>query len=380
MPGYVNNPAASLARRPRTLLMLGDQQIDFESIEVMHSGVHQAGTFSAVIPSRPGNDIGQWGWWFSQGVIILDVYSGFPSDVQNFSSDSLTRLCKIRVDEVQLEAGQNRIHVGGRDLSAILIDKKTDGQFQNQTSSQVAQQFAAAAGLNAQIQTTNTKIGTFYSQDYVHVAHEHTEWALLVYLARKEGFDVYVLGDTLYFGQFGNSDNSNYLIQFTPADQENASHQCNAMRLDFSHDLTLARDVIVTVLYHNTKTGKASSVKVRSSGGQAKAVRGMSPILPTSAADAQNYVYTFHNLSPQQAMDKATQLAQEIARHELNMEAELPGDDLLYPWVPIEIQGTGTVFDQTFYPSAVERRISPDTYTMMVTAKNHPTGTEASLD
>lgn len=381
MTGYVNIPPTSgQVRQPRVLLALGDQLLDFERLTVTHSGTHQAGTLSGTIRSVPGSDIGQWGWWFSQGVIVLDVFAGFPANPRHFTTTDLTRLCTIRIDQVSLEVGSNTLSIEGRDLSAILIDKKTDGQFQNQTSSQVAQQFAQDAGLDYKIQPTMTKIGTYYDQDYVHMQREQTQWALLVYLARKEGFDCFVLGRTLYFGKYANTQQRSYLIQLNLENAERHYHESNAVRLVLTHDLTLSRDVIVTVRSFNTKTGKAYSALAKATGGKVLAARNLTPILPKTAADPQNYVFVIPNLAPIEAQKKALQLAQEIVQHELHLSADLPGDDVLYPWVPIELQGTGTLFDTTFYPSEVSRTLTPNDFTMSVRAKNHPTGTEVALD
>ncbi len=381
MNDYVNTPPAiGITRQPRGLLMAGDNILDFEKITLVHSGTHEAGTMEAVVASSPGGNPGQWNWWLSQDVIVLDVYAGFPVDPRKYSSQDLTPLAKIRVDQIDLDVAENRMVIQGRDLSAIFIDNKTDGQFQNQTSSQVAQKFADGAGLKSKIQATTTKIGTYYSQDYVHVERDQTQWALLVYLAQKEGFDIYVLGDTLYFGKFANANQSSYLIQFDSANSDRPYHQSNAKSLKFEHNLTLSRDVIVTVRSHNMKTGKSFSVVAKASHGKAQAARSLTPITPTSAADAQNYVYVFHNLAPNDARQKALQLAKEISKHELVIAAELPGDDVLYPWVPIEISGTGTPFDTTFYASRIERTISPADFSISVSAKNHQTGTEVALD
>ncbi len=380
MTSYINTPPdESQVRQPRALLALGDILLDFEKVNISHSGTNEAGQFDAVIRSAPGNNVGQWNWWFSQSVIVLDVYFGLPKDPANYGPTDLTRLFTGRVDNIRLDVATNTITIAGRDLSAILIDKITSGQFQNQTSSQVAQHFAKDAGLDTNIQATTTKIGSFYTADHVQLMHGETQWAMLVYLARKEGVQCFVLGRTLYFGQFQNLRGKSYIIQFDPANDERPYPTSNAGKLDFEHDLTLSRDVIVTVKSWNAKNKKGFSSVAKASSGKAQAARSLTPILPKSAADAQNYVYTIPGLTPEQAKEKAFQIAKEISSHEIRMSAELPCDDLLYPWVNVDVTGTGTVFDATYYPSEVKRSLSPTESTMTMRAKNHQTGTEVAL-
>lgn len=381
MTEYVNKDLfTDQVRHPRSILKLGDQILDFEHATISHSGTYQAGTFSAVIRSQPGNDIAQWGWWLQQDIVVLDLFAGFPADPGNYSASELTPLFVARVDQISLNAATNTLTLQGRDLSAILIDKKSDGQFQNKTSSDVAKEFAASAGLDAKIQATTTKIGTYYDKDYLHLNHEETQWALLTYLARKEGIQCFVLGRTLYFGNYKNAIQKNYLIQFYPQTEEQAFAYSNAKKLDFEHDLTLSRDVIVTVRALNLKSGKAFTAIAKASSGKSQAARSLTPILPKSAGDAQNYVYTMHRaMSPQAAQEKAMQLAKEISQHEMRMTAELPGDDVLYPWVLVDVQGTGTLFDATYYPSEVTRTITPTEFSMSLRAKNHQTETQVAL-
>jgi hypothetical protein len=155
---------------------------------------------------------------------------------------------------------------------------------------------------------------------------------------------------------------------------------CNAAKLEFEHDLTLARDVMVTVKSTNLQSGQTFYAKAKAYSSKVQAAQSLTPIMPGPAGDIQNYVYTIPHLTPEAAQQKALELAKLISMHELRMHAELPCDALLYPWVQIEVQGTGTTFDQAYWPSEVMREISPTHNKMTVRAKNHPTGTEVALD
>lgn len=380
MTTYLNTiPTAGQVRRPRAILMMGNVPIDFDRITITHSGTHQAGTFAATVRTLPGKDVGQWGWWFSTALITLDVFAGFPADPLNFTTSDLTQIGTYRIDSVKLDTAKNTITLQGRDMSALLLDAKASANYQNQTSSQVATNFATAAGLTPNVTATTTKIGTFFATDSVHLKHEQTQWALLAYLARKEGFGLHVVGRTLYFGNFTDLQNSSYLIQFAPGTPQSPAHASNAVKLEFEHDLTLARDVIVTVRSTNLQSGKSFSVQAKAARSALKAATSLTPVTPGPTGDVQNYVYTIPHLTPQAAKAKALELAKTISDHELRMEAELPGDAVLYPWVPVQVVGTGTDFDQTYNISHISREIEPRRFSMTIRAKNHPTETQVSL-
>jgi hypothetical protein len=55
------------------------------------------------------------------------------------------------------------------------------------------------------------------------------------------------------------------------------------------------------------------------------------------------------------------------------INAELAGDDTLTIRTPIQLVGTGTSFDQMYYPDTITRSISFESFKMRVRAKNHST-------
>ena len=104
-----------------------------------------------------------------------------------------------QVDDAELDLVARTITLTGRDLSSRFLDSKTAEKFQNQTASQIATTLAARHGLTADVTPLTTKAGTYYEIDHAVLTREQTEWDLLVYLAEREGFDVWVTGTTLHF-------------------------------------------------------------------------------------------------------------------------------------------------------------------------------------
>ena len=117
----------------------------------------------------------------------------------SLSGETPAPLIVGRVDDADWDVAGRVLTLSGRDLSAALIDNKTAEKFQNRTASQIAQTLAARRGLSAAVQGTDTPAGTYYEIDHAVTTHEETEWDLLVYLAEREGFDVWVAGETLHF-------------------------------------------------------------------------------------------------------------------------------------------------------------------------------------
>ena len=89
------------------------------------------------------------------------------------------------------------------------------------------------------------------------------------------------------------------------------------------------------------------------------------------------YTVVKPNMTANEAQKKAESLVQDISQHEVNLDAEMPGDDLLTPLTPVKVIGTGTAFDQIYYPASIQRRYSfDDGYRMTLRARNYSPETQ----
>ena len=342
----------------RSILKIGSSVMDFTEWEASHSGIMEAGTFRATLPAP----IAQWPWWAQQTEILVDVYAGTPKDPLNYSADDLTLIMTARCDQIDLDPQTQDINLCGRDMTSLLIDNKTTEKWPNLTSSEIAQKIAALWGFQSSIQTTTGIVGHFYTADHVKLAKADTYWNILTYLAQHEGFQCFVLGRTLYFGKFGaQSTLDPYVITL----EANGNFvQSNASRLKFSRDLTLAQDLTVTVhSYHGYRgaafTGSATATKT------AKNIERDAEL----AQALQHYDYTIPGLTQPECALKAQQILAELTRHELKMSAGLPFDVTLFPWVPVQVTGSGTPWDATYTPQNVTRRFGKDRVSMRVEAR-----------
>ena len=342
----------------RAILKVGSQVLDFTEWEAEHSGIMEAGTFRAAISAPAAS----WAWWAQQTEILVDVYAGSPRDPLNYSTDDLTLLMTARCDSIELMPDARHIRLAGRDMTSLLIDNKTTEKWPNLTSSEIAAQIAALWGFQSNIQATTTIVGHFYATDHVKLAKADTYWNVLTYLAQREGFQCFVLGRTLYFGNFGAQASSEpYLIEF---DAAGGIPKSNALDLRFSRDLTLAQDLSVTVRSYHGQRGAAFSATATASK-TAKRIERDAEIAQT----LQHYDYTFPGLTQPECALKAQQILGELTRHELKLEARLPFDAILYPWVPVQVTGTATPWDATYVPQSIARRVSKEQVRMRLRAR-----------
>lgn len=273
-----------------------------------------------------------------------------------------------QVDEVEADLTGRRLVLTGRDLSARFLDSKTDDKFTNRTASQIAQLLATRRGLASVVDDTDTPAGTYYQIEHAVLAREQTEWDLLVFLAEQEDFDVWVDGNTLHFQNSPVPTSTPYnLIWSEPGDGTFAS---NVDSLVLHRSQTLAKDIIVIVKSWNQKQQKG--FEARASAAQAKSQR--------KGGKAQTYTFVRPNLTRDQAQKLAKSYVERITRHERVITARMPGDNALTTRTLVNLAGTGTAFDQVYYPDTVTRSVSTDGgYRMELRAKNHSTLSEVAL-
>ena len=87
----------------------------------------------------------------------------------------------------------------------MMIEARVDETFSNRTSSEIAATFAGRHGLQAAVQQTSTPVGRYYQSEHDRLtigqfAKATTEWDLLAFLAGREGFNLFMDGETLVFG------------------------------------------------------------------------------------------------------------------------------------------------------------------------------------
>ncbi len=292
-------------------------------------------------------------FWSGTPDIALDVQMSF--DGLAFSS-----VMQGAVDRVEIDPVRGLVHAEGRDLTAVLIETRTQETFSNRTSSEIAELMASRHNLQAQVVPTSTPVGRYYQSEHDRItlgqfSRATTEWDLLTFLAQQEEFDVFVNAQTLYFQPPSGPTNA---VTLTPDD---------AFDIRMERALTLARDIEVTVKSWNSRQQAAFTQTARAHGPG------------SSSGTPQRYVYVRPNLTSDQALQVAQQKLKELSRHERAVTISMPGELAITPRSLVTIEGTGTEFDQTYYVDMLERILSAEAgFTQHLRCKNMSSASQSS--
>ena len=222
------------------------------------------------------------------------------------------------------------------------------------TSADVPQASSVTAGRNWGPSTTTSTVSQW--------GRSSSEWDLLSTLARDNGLDLWVDGTTIYMLPPVVATTEPYQIFYQPPStgrpvQSGAGNivlvqptgttavQISATDLKMRRSYALAQDVEVHVTSFHSGTGNAISrvakLKTQGPGGQTRI-----------------YTYARPDLTSAQTTALAQSLLLDITQHERRIDVRLPGDTLLNIRSLVRLTGTGTSFDQVYYPDIVEHRVS----------------------
>jgi phage protein D len=269
-------------------------------------------------------------------------------------------LIEGEADQVELDPIRRTATLTGRDLTARLIEARTQESFSNRTASEIATLLAQRRGLSPDIARTTTPVGRYWQLQRDRITLDQfsratTEWDLLVTLAGLEGFDVWVHGQTLHFRPRA----------ATPAPSATLG-TANVTALRLERALTLARDIEVVVKSWNARQQQSFLRRARRRRGG-------------SGAEPQRYVYVVPNLTPDEALKLAQRKLEELTRHERRITAEMPGELILSPRQRIRLDGTGTDFDQEYWIDEITRTLHPTHgFTQTLLARNASPGSQAT--
>lgn len=371
-------PVASLARRPRGMVKINGQPVvGWIDWEVDNNSYYQADTWRVRFACGALPVDMRASWLTMQADLSAELLGGFPPDPDSFTAADLTSFVIGRVDSLDYDPAQNTIELSGRDYTSQFLDTKTTEKFQNLTASQIAQKLAARHGMICNTTPTKIKAGRYYQIDHAALTDERTEWDLLTWLAHESQYDVWVSGQTLNFmPQVDPTTAEKFQILWQAPEIQGGYAQCNVERLRFSRNLTVSRDVQVTVKSWNAKQKTAFSVTAKAQHSKSKVLRNSK----VPHGQAQTYSFTIPGLTKEQAVQKAQALLSDISRHEMRMTATLPGDVLLGTRTLVEVAGTGTAFDQVYWPDSVVRSMSlQEGFRMELRAKNHSPETTVTI-
>jgi phage protein D len=361
-------PLVSQARNPRALIKVNDKVIrEVEYAEYVENNFYLSDSFHVKLPLYNLKEAISIEYWLSQPAILVELFVGFPANPLNYGTNDLQSLIIGGINNLNVRVFDKGgcVEFDGFDLSKKFIDNKTTEKYPNLTASDIATKLAIKRGLTPVVTKTIQTVGYYYTQDYVQLQTETTEWDLLVYLAQREGFQVFVRGQSLYFQPKPLTSPSPYVLQAKTLENGQIA-SLNGESLTVSRNLNYSRDVIVRIISWNAKTGRVTA--------EAKATPNKKTVLAAAAqpiGEAQTFTYNIKGLTKQQALIQAQKILEDITQHERVLSFRAPGDNLLRKDSIIQLQGVSSSADQVYYPDTIRRIISTAGYSMDVRAKNH---------
>lgn len=366
----MNNPdPVSTATRPRGAVFANGERLEgVVGFEVDNNTFYQADTFRVTLclSKQPANR--GLAWWAEQREMEAELLVGLPATPESYGREDLQSLLIGNVDDIEIDPIADEILLGGRDLTARFIDTKTVEKYQNLTASEVATKLAKEHGLTPVVTATTGTVGTYYQIDHAATQDDRPEWDVLTYLAQVSGFVVYVKGRELHFEPKPDPAKVEpYVLRWQPATPDQASPVFNGNRLRFHRNLTVARDIKVSVRSYNQKQKKGFTVTAD----RKRVKNATTSKVGRSGLPPQKYSFFFPNMTPDEAQKKANQLLKDISEHEVNLSADVVGDTALNQGAVLKVEGTASAFDQLYFPASVVHSFDWDSgYRTTMQAKN----------
>lgn len=354
-------PIQPMARKPRAIVKINDAiVVGWIEITVTSATYNAADTFSATFAVKrlePANDLN---WFTQQKDVFCEILIGFvESDDQPLNVEDMQSMILGRIDEVNVDLPNMTVEVHGRDLTALLMDTKTTETYIDALGSDVVADLVSRHPmLNPVITASPVVSGLTYLGDHMTMHQERAEWDIITDLAKIDGYQVYAKGADLIYEPVPDAPSDPYVFKWEWEDAENP-HRLNAKGLRMHRDLKVSRGIQVVVKSWNTKP----KLKVESSFGDGGAGGGGENIV--------THKFVRPNLDQDAADGWAKAKYEVLKKNEMKVSIDMHGDNDLVRGDAIEVQGTGTAFDQLYFVSSIARQLSFNGgYSMSVEAKN----------
>jgi phage protein D len=350
----------STLRKPRAWLVVEGQSIPVLECEVSVHRHQSADSFSATISlSRSAAQGMDAGFWADKKSVKAEIKA---TNGEGGNPGGGTTLVKGSLDQVEISFDKGTVHVNGRDRTKELLDKKSREKFQDRTASDIVKEVAGRHGLTVQEDSTQDKAGKQYVRQHDRISDHESEWSLIVALAEREGKVAYIKGDTLYFTAPGNNDSEggSFTVRYSPPSPQQAASG-NFVRLRCLRNLALSGEVKVEVQSFDRRQKKVITGKKESGGG--------------GEGNPVEYNYRIPGLSQSEADAIADKKLQENTKHEKVIEIEMPGDTSVDPRMMLQLQGTQSSFDQSYFIDSIRHMFGFHIgYEMLITARNKDKG------
>jgi len=305
------------------------------TLGLLHAAITSTNHFSAdsyaltfAMGDAPLSDIAMWSALTSG---YVEVTTGGGPGL------AITSLITGMIDTVHIDAIRGTVAIEGRDLSASLVDSYQQGDFVNQTASEVVATIANRHGLGAVVTPTSGFIGRYYGDGYTRLStgqfsRLRSDWDLVAELARENQFDVFVAGTQLFFQPVPPIPAT--LTPITPG-------MVQSMR--FNRSLAVAAGATARVQSWNSQ-----NMACYDSGANAASAS-------SNGSTSQPFLFSASNFTSAQVTQSAARYAAEINRLQTTLLIEMPWNLEIVPRGGIMLSDTGSVFDGLYVVDSVAR-------------------------
>lgn len=354
-----------IGRQPRALVRVNGTIVPgWVNWTVGNNSFAEADTYHLVFAASKLPSTNDAKWFADQTETFIEILAGFPSDPSNPNPNELTSLIYGRIDDLEFDPVEELLTLTGRDLTGAFIDAKvTTFDYASKRASYIATALANAHGLKPQVTATSTYVGNYYQLDTMQLQANRTEWDFLAFLARSEGFVVYVTGKTLYFGPDQTGKGSTLNVTYQPGN--GGSPTANVLEMSFSRSQTVVKGITVTVM-----SGPRQNPSVTKS--YPTAPKSITPGKSSPYGATTNYYFNMPaGATPQQVGQRAQALYNQIIQHAMKFKCRMPADMTTDVSSSVVVSGTGTGFDQTYFPRLVTRSMHfEEGFVMDIDAQN----------
>lgn len=250
-------------------------------------------------------------------------------------------------DDIAVDPINGTARLIGRDYSSVLINSTYQSSFCNQTASEIANSIASRHGFISNITSTTTMVGSYQCDGYNQVllnAHSQitSEWNLLKYLSRTEGFELFVDGTTLVFGPADALPRTTLSIG-----------SADVIALTFHLVCPTSAQTILTAKSWNSWLGQAVTYT------DDRSFDPSAPGLPTLNADPGTEIAMIRpNLTPQGAEQLVNQRLDALNEQATTVQITMPGELALMPGDLLAVASGNNVFDGNYIVKSVRRQFS----------------------
>jgi len=302
---------------------------------LLHAAITSTNCFSAdsysltfAMGGPPLTDIAIWSA-LANGCV--EVFTG------SAPGPAVTSLITGRIDSVQIDAIRGTVAMEGRDLSASMVDSYQQGDFVNQTASEIVATIANRHGLGAVVTPTSGLIGRYYGDGYTRLStgqfsRLRSDWDLVVELARENQFDVFVEGTQLFF---------------QPALPVPAT--LTPIRPGMVQSMRFNRSLVVEAsATARVQSWNSQNMACYDSGVGAAAVA-------VAGSTSQPFLFSASNFTSAQVTQSAARFTAEINRLRTTLLVEMPWDLQIAPRSGIVLGETESMLDGLYLVDSVER-------------------------